>query len=83
MTPITPPDEARSKHQRETATPMGNGTILADCSCGGEYSVTQGGDEYGKLEAAHARHVADDEDDDDPAPLGGMVSDPYDTSMGE
>lgn len=32
--------------------------ILADCSCGNSYWVTEGGDEYGKLEAAHKLHVA-------------------------
>ena len=48
-------------HVRETATPMDDGTLLADCSCGGEYSVPQRGDEFASLEAAHARHVAETE----------------------
>lgn len=45
-------------HVREATTPMPDGTLLADCSCGAEYSVPQGGDEFGALEAAHARHAA-------------------------
>lgn len=44
-------------HVRETTTPMDNGTLLADCSCGAEYSVPQGDDEYAALEAAHTQHV--------------------------
>lgn len=44
-------------HVRETTTPLDDGTLLADCSCGAEYSVPQGGDEYAALEAAHAQHV--------------------------
>jgi hypothetical protein len=46
------------RHERETTTPMEDGTLLADCSCGATYSVPQGGGEYGKLERAHRRHVA-------------------------
>lgn len=53
---MTAPDPL---HIRETTTPMDDGTLLADCSCGGTYSVPQGGDEYGALEAEHARHAAD------------------------
>jgi hypothetical protein len=45
------------KHVREAATPMEDGALVADCSCGGSYSVPQGGDEYGALEAEHARHA--------------------------
>lgn len=44
-------------HVRETTTPMDDGTLLADCSCGTEYSVPQGGNEFAALEEAHARHV--------------------------
>jgi hypothetical protein len=45
-------------HVREATTPQDDGTLLADCSCGGTYSVPQGGDdEYGRLEQAHALHV--------------------------
>jgi hypothetical protein len=50
-------------HMRETTTPMDDGTLLADCSCGAEYSVPQGGDEYAALEAAHAEHVAATEEE--------------------
>jgi hypothetical protein len=52
-------------HNRETATPgslLGdpdlNGLIIADCSCGGTYTVPEGGDEHEALEAAHRQHVA-------------------------
>jgi hypothetical protein len=47
------------KHQRDAVTPMPDGTLLADCTCGGTYSVRQGGDEYAALEAAQAQHEAD------------------------
>lgn len=33
--------------------------IVADCSCGAVYVVPQGDDEYGHLEEAHERHVAE------------------------
>jgi hypothetical protein len=46
-------------HEREATTPLDDGTLLADCSCGGEYSVPQGGDEYAALEAEHTRHVTE------------------------
>jgi hypothetical protein len=46
------------QHQREAVTPMQDGTLLADCSCGATYSVPQGGDEYAALEAAQAQHAA-------------------------
>jgi hypothetical protein len=52
------------EHEREAATvgefltPPRPGIILADCSCGAEYEVPQGGDEYGALEKAHKEHVA-------------------------
>jgi hypothetical protein len=45
-------------HRREATTPMQDGTLLADCSCGGTYSVPQGGNEYAALETAHAEHVS-------------------------
>ena|ERR1700693_2030157 len=45
-------------HVRESATPFGDGTIIGDCSCGAEYTVKQGADEYGALEAAHRLHVS-------------------------
>lgn len=48
-------------HEREATTPMEDGTLLADCSCGAEYGVPQGGNEFGALEAAHAAHVAAEE----------------------
>lgn len=44
-------------HRRESTTPMPDGTLLADCSCGAAYSVPQGGNEYGALETAQAEHV--------------------------
>lgn len=44
-------------HEREATTPLDDGTLLADCSCGGTYSVAQGGDEYAALEAAHREHI--------------------------
>lgn len=50
---------APEPHVRETTTPMDDGTLLADCSCGAEYSIPQGGNEYAALEAAHAKHVAE------------------------
>jgi hypothetical protein len=57
-------DAAVPGHIREAAT-VGEfldepqpGIILADCSCGAEYTVPQGGDEYGALEKAHREHVA-------------------------
>jgi hypothetical protein len=57
-------DAAVPGHIREAATigeflsPPQPGIILADCSCGAEYTVPQGGDEYGALEDAHQAHVA-------------------------
>jgi hypothetical protein len=51
-------------HVRESTTPgefldsPRPGVLLADCSCGAEYEVPQGDDEYGALERAHAAHVA-------------------------
>lgn len=57
-------DAAVPGHIREAAT-VGEfldeprpGIILADCSCGAEYEVPQGDDEYGALEKAHREHVA-------------------------
>jgi hypothetical protein len=35
------------------------GFLLADCSCGAEYTVPEGPDEFGALEEAHKRHVAE------------------------
>jgi hypothetical protein len=52
-------------HKRETVTPMGDGTLLADCYCGATYSVTAGGDEYAKLEAARLQHIREREESDD------------------
>lgn len=49
---------ASDAHEREATTPMEDGTLLADCSCGGTYSVPQGGDEYEALEAARRGHIA-------------------------
>jgi hypothetical protein len=45
-------------HIRETTTPI-NGLLISDCSCGAEYSVPWGGNEYEKLEQAHAEHIAE------------------------
>jgi hypothetical protein len=51
-------------HVREAATPGEDldppqpGILLADCSCGAEYTVPQGRDEYGALEKAHREHIA-------------------------
>ena len=57
-------DAAVPGHVREAAT-VGEfldvprpGIILADCSCGAEYEIPQGDDEYGALERAHREHVA-------------------------
>lgn len=56
-------EEPARRHVRETTTSttlLGEGTpgfLLADCSCGGGYTVPEGGDEYAALEAAHAAHV--------------------------
>jgi hypothetical protein len=52
-------DSMTPEHQREATTPIEDGTLLADCSCGGTYSVPQGGDEYAALEEAHVRHAAE------------------------
>jgi hypothetical protein len=54
-------------HVRETTTPGSDipdhpelaGLLLADCSCGAEYTVPEGSDEFGALEEAHKRHVAE------------------------
>lgn len=57
-------DAAVPGHIREAATPgeyldkPRPGIILGDCSCGAEYEVPQGPDEYGALEKAHREHVA-------------------------
>ena len=45
------------EHEREGATPQGDGTLLGDCSCGAAYIVPQSDDEFGALEAAQAAHV--------------------------
>jgi hypothetical protein len=47
------------EHSREATTPMNDGTLLADCSCGGTYSVPQDpyGGELGALNAAHLEHA--------------------------
>jgi hypothetical protein len=42
----------------EFLDPPRPGIILADCSCGAEYTVPQGGTEFWALEKAHAEHVA-------------------------
>jgi hypothetical protein len=54
-----------SAHVRESATLTSlldgeypPGLIVADCSCGHEYLVAAGGNEYERLEAAQAEHVA-------------------------
>ena len=56
-------DAAVPGHIREAAT-VGEfldqpqpGIILADCSCGAEYTVPQGPDEYRALEKAHREHA--------------------------
>lgn len=62
--------EPGAAHAREATTPtnlliwggdhsLPLGRLLADCSCGESYYVTVGGDEFGKLEAAHEQHVAE------------------------
>lgn len=57
-------DAAVPGHIREGAsvgeflTPPRPGVFLVDCSCGAEYEVPQGGDEYGAIEEAHRAHVA-------------------------
>jgi len=48
-------------HVREATTPLPGGTLLADCSCGGTYSVPQGGNEYLALTRAHGEHIAEAE----------------------
>lgn len=48
------------EHVREATTPLDDGTLLADCSCGETYTAAQGGrpgEEYEALEAARNRHV--------------------------
>lgn len=52
---------ADTDHQREATTPMPDGTLLADCSCGGTYSAPQGGNEYAALQTAHQAHVSQSE----------------------
>jgi hypothetical protein len=54
-----------SEHVRESATLtslLGGeyppDLIVADCSCGDEYLVAAGGNEYAHLEAAQAEHAA-------------------------
>ena len=52
----------RPRHERVATTPVPHdavigGELIADCSCGAEYRVSMGGDEYGKLEAAHRLHM--------------------------
>ena len=57
-------DAAVPGHIREGATPgeflapPQPGVLLVDCSCGAEYTVPQGDDEYGAIEDAHRAHVA-------------------------
>lgn len=46
-------------HQRTATTPMEDGTLVADCSCGGTYSIEQGASEYTRLEAERLRHMHD------------------------
>lgn len=59
MTPhSTPQGTSTTGHERETTTPMDDGSLLADCSCGDTYAVPQGGDERRALEIAHQLHVA-------------------------
>lgn len=51
------------EHRREATTPgvlLGgevSNQLIADCSCGGTYTIEVGENEYGRLEAAHAEHV--------------------------
>jgi hypothetical protein len=54
-------DAMTPEHQREATTPMPDGSLLADCSCGGMYCVPAGDDEYGALEAEHVRHAEGDQ----------------------
>jgi hypothetical protein len=54
-----PPEHVREGSTvGEFLTPPRPGIILGDCSCGAEYEVPQGRDEYGALEKAHREHVA-------------------------
>lgn len=46
-------------HQRESITPMGDGFLLGDCSCGATYSVPSGGNEMAALDEAARLHIAD------------------------
>lgn len=64
------------EHEREGTTPMPDGTLLADCACGGTYSVPPdgvrslnvcSGNEYALLERARIEHIkggGDPEPDD-------------------
>jgi hypothetical protein len=53
------------RHVREAVTPVDSttygpgGALLADCSCGGTYSVPQGWNEGEALDEAHETHVAE------------------------
>lgn len=62
---------APDPHIRETTTPMNDGTLLADCSCGDTYSAPQGGDEYEALEAERVRHAAATDPDAEEATTDG------------
>jgi hypothetical protein len=57
--PIPPEHVREGSSVGEFLTPPRPGIILGDCSCGAEYEVPQGPDEYGALEAAHRKHVAE------------------------
>lgn len=56
---------ASEEHVRESATPGAflpdrpelAGLVVADCSCGAEYTAPEG--EIGALDKAHKRHVAE------------------------
>jgi hypothetical protein len=45
-------------HVREGGTPFAyQSAIIVDCTCGAEFVVPSGGDEYGTMELAHRNHV--------------------------
>jgi hypothetical protein len=50
--------EATTLRSLLSARPELAGLLLADCNCGAEYTVPEGGDELGALEEAHWRHAS-------------------------
>lgn len=44
-------------HARKVTRPTDDGTLVAECSCGGTYSIQQGNNALARLELAHAQHV--------------------------